>query len=380
MAGYSDDFQAICRRATRMRDGAEKLALLQQAIDMADAQGNDDDGYVARHEAMNVANFSGHTDLFLALFNWCLACFDRNPDRYDATAFLWKYKWAITEMSGIPGYTRQQVLEALADFMRRLEPQGSYPRHTRTAAYLKMCVAVDFGEYAAAAKAWRIWRDELRDDLSDCPACELDRVVALLGHLGQYEECVESAEQPFAGKMRCAEVPGLTYGRTLIPLLKVGKPERAAKLHVKGYKATRHNASFLEGWGQNLQFAALTHNIERGQDIFGRHIEAVLASPRPDHRQCFLRGAELLMRRLDGQRFVQLALPESLPHFRADGVYCPADLAAWLRGEIDRFDALMDQRNGNTSRAAASAEARSMLETTGPVKLPLGFFARLFGA
>ncbi len=380
MGNYPDDFKSLCRRAMRMRHSPEQLAIFQQAISLADAHGNEEHGYMARQEAMNAATFSGHDDIFREMFNWCLACFDRNPDRYEAGVLLWKYKWAIAQMASIPAYPRQQVLDALADFTRRVDPPDLHPRHPRTTAYLKMCVEMDFGEYAAAAKAWRFWRDELRDDLSDCPACELHRVVCLLSQLGQYDECVEAAERLFAGKLRCTEVPAETYGHTLIPLLKAGMPDRAARLHVKGYKATRHNPSFVLSWGHHLGFAALTHNLDRGQDIFQQHLEAVMASPRPDHCQCFFAGAELLMSRLAGQRSVQLTLPQSFPPYRADGVYSPSELARWLAAEVDRFDATMDQRNGNTSRAAASAIVRSMLQCTGPVKLPLGWFAWLFGA
>src|SRR4051794_23677366 len=85
-------------KACGLPNSATKVALLEEAVQLADSISDVDMGFRMRDELMSAADFSGRPDIMLVHFAWCLAQYDRDPASFDLFGLLWKYKW-VTECS-----------------------------------------------------------------------------------------------------------------------------------------------------------------------------------------------------------------------------------------------------------------------------------------
>ena len=154
--------------ASDLPHGQAQVALLEEAVQLADSVQDVDLAYRQRNDLMTAAAFSGRADIMLIAFSWCLAQYDRNPQRFDREELLWKYKWVIEYSCQFPEISRRRLVDLHADMERRHREAGS----TLYAVWLlRREVFQQFGEWQRACEAHAEFRKRRRDFLSDCPAC-----------------------------------------------------------------------------------------------------------------------------------------------------------------------------------------------------------------
>src|SRR6266540_2526844 len=93
----SDDYNVqvdeLLYEAAGLEDGPSKIALLEEAVRLADTHGDGYRGYEVRQQLIHTATFGGYPEKALVAFTWCLAQCDREREgRLDYT-MMWKYKW-----------------------------------------------------------------------------------------------------------------------------------------------------------------------------------------------------------------------------------------------------------------------------------------------
>src|SRR5271163_1247260 len=86
----------LLEQALTLPQGGVRLAILEEAVRMADAHRDPEASFFMRQELMNSAMGAGRPETLLVHFAWCLAQCDREPQRFDEGHILWQYATTIT--------------------------------------------------------------------------------------------------------------------------------------------------------------------------------------------------------------------------------------------------------------------------------------------
>src|SRR5262245_26585811 len=111
--------QLLYEQAQELPYGPAKIALLEEAVRLADAVEEVDAGFGLRMELTQAATFGGRHDVSIVAYAWCLAQADRNPDRYLDHQLLWQYKWVVDHAYEFPDISLGKIYELLEDLRRR---------------------------------------------------------------------------------------------------------------------------------------------------------------------------------------------------------------------------------------------------------------------
>src|SRR5713226_3290360 len=140
---YFDQIGELVDRANGLRHGPTQLALVEEAVNLADAHNDTAAGFDTRLEYVSAALFAGQPDRMLVAFAWMLSQFDRDPEAYDAHRLLWQYKWVVNALPDFPQITRAQIEEMFADMERRYRAFGA---SMQTIFFKKRGVAYKMGD------------------------------------------------------------------------------------------------------------------------------------------------------------------------------------------------------------------------------------------
>jgi hypothetical protein len=349
-SGNGDDaqIQELLSKAYALGEGEEKLALLEEATRLADAMNDVPRGMELRDSVIDAATWAGFYERALAAFNWKLAQFDRDLDAHghEEHHLLWLYKWIMEHLHQFPQVSRAQHDAAFADMERRFTTAG----HTLRAVHKLRCIAaLEMGELAKAAELERLWQATADDGMGDCEACEVHSHVCYFVDLGDDAKAVATAAPLFRGRLRCTEVPNLTYSRLLLPLLKAGDVTRAAMCHRKSLRQMRESRKFISNVAEHLVYLALTGQYARAVKLFEARLPWAAETRKLHDRFEFYVTSDFLMRRLvrHGKPSLRVRLPERFPLLREDDTYDTAALADGFRELAGGIAAEFDARNGN---------------------------------
>lgn len=342
---WREQVMALQLRASRMMAGEAKVMALEEASRLADTHGDLDLAYEVRDSLIDAANFGGFPDKALVAFAWCRAHAKKNPDRFDPGMLLWKQKWVVGLLDDFPHVTLKQIHDALDDIE---QTYAKVDAGKRSVLKLRYQTARDMGAQAEAERYWAQWMDAPRDHLTDCLACDRDDEIDYFIDRREYTQAVEKARPILEGRLKCAEIPHLTYGSVLYPLLKLGRLEQARDCHLNGYPLVSRNRDFLATVGEHIEFLALTNNLARGLSLLEKHLVWGLTHANYRDRFTFHAAASLLLSLLvaEGRETVSLRLPREFPLHQPQGTYETKALHGWLEGEAKAIGDRFDARNG----------------------------------
>ncbi|WP_019913607.1 hypothetical protein [Paenibacillus sp. HW567] len=335
-------FEDLMEEAYELPGGKAKLELLEQAVRVADAAGDLDQGYEARSEIVETGSFYGYPMKALVAFSWQLGQYDKNPDRFDYYSLLWSYKWVLDRITAFADISRVQIENLLEDMKTRFAAEGY---NSRTYHYYRAHIFAELGELNVSQAEWDIVQAMDRDEMSDCPACEQHHLVEFLAKRGDDEAAVKAAEPILKGKMSCGEVPHVTITKVLFPLLRLGRQKEADKLQKKGYKLVKGNRDFLYHQGEHIGYLTLTDPI-KALEVFEEYIASSLDHENPVDRMIFNAYSAKLFRQLavESIRF-QVKLPAGHPCEHQSGEV--ASLARHFQQAALATADKLDKRNGN---------------------------------
>lgn len=331
--------------AQTMENSLAKCAMLEEVIRLADLRQELELAFDARMALVDAGTFSGAPDKALVAFSWCLAQADKNPDQFSEYDLLWKYKWVADSLADFPQISKKQMDDMLEDMRVRYERTGSgiYP-----VLMLRWKTAIRMGDKTAARKWHAQMKKTPRDFMSDCPACVKNQEVHYATFLEKDEQALALAEPILAGRLRCSEVPHITYGYLLVPLLRLQRLEEAARLHQTGYRMAARSTNLLRTIADHLVFLALTDNLARAVKLFEKHLPWSLDSTDYLARFEFAFASRLLTERLAkaDTTSIKARLPKAFPRYQEKGRYEVAELDAWANEEADALAQRFDERNG----------------------------------
>jgi hypothetical protein len=367
---YLDQIDELLGRANSMRHGPTQVAMIEEAVNLAEQHNDVAVGFDARLEYVSATLFAGLPDRMVVAFAWMFVQFDRDLAAYNAHRLLWQYKWVVNALPDFPQITRAQIEEMFADMERRYRAHGA---SMQALWFKKRAVAYKMGDWAAAAAAHRAMAGLYRDDLSDCHACEVDARVEYHFMEREYEQGVAAAGPILRGRLSCSEVPQVTYAQLLIPLLRLSGTDEATQHHLVGYQMIARNpVEFIPQLGEHVEFLALSDNLPRAVRLLEKHLILALETPCPAWRFRFFLAAKLLWEQLaeTGRDIVKMKLPDAFPARTESGQYRPTDLAAWFTADLAEWVSRFDARNGNDffrRRIDGAAELKTIAR---PVTLP----------
>lgn len=338
--------------------GEAKVALLDEAVRLADRRKDLDLQFEARMAYSTACAFSGYPQQLLVAFAWCLGQMDRHPDRFFEFEVLWQYKWIPQRLARHPDISLEQIESTMQDLEKRYRDGNA---SMRTVHFGRFRLARYLGDVELAKREYDLWRQGQRDHLSDCFECELDGEVALLFLLGEDEKGLKKARILFAGRRSCVEVPHITYGRVLMPLVRAQEEKEAREHHIRGYRMIRRSRELASYVHLHITYLVETGDLSRALAIFERHWPTVRTVRDPFNVLDYYIAALPLMKRLQTPRrkSVKIRLPEGVSLERKDERVALTDLEAWMEKEVRELAARFDKRNGNSYHSDRVDQAAS---------------------
>jgi hypothetical protein len=332
-------------RSLDLREGDEKIMLLEEAVRLADTTRDVKLQYQARESFIEAAYFGGVPEKALVAYAWCLAQFDRNPDLFWEWKILWRYKWMINVISDFPQISKEQIHEMLDDMERRFQRAGSGLRAVYKYRYR---MEKFFGNREQAIQFYEQAERMHQDDLTDCAACETDERVTYSFYTGKDELALRQAEPLLNGLRRCRSVPHRTYSKVLVPLLRLGRGDEAWQYHRRGYQMIMSDRAMLDYLSEHLIFLTLYGDLRGAGQLLEKHYHWTEENTNVYERFMFYRAAWLFLEvavEADKKR-LSLSLPRSFPLYEAEGEYETARLREWFEGRARELARRFDERNG----------------------------------
>ncbi|MFE4170946.1 tetratricopeptide repeat protein [Streptomyces sp. NPDC056909] len=242
--------------------------------------------------------YSTERGKMLVPFARLLQEWDADPSAFDGAdthTFHWMFKWVSSGMLSLPEIPLATIEQWLAEMERRYRTAGFTERAVRQAEF---DLAEQTGDTGRTARAFEAWTAAERDRMANCHACELNDQGAYWLSLGQDHKALGIWEPVLADRSHCAEEPHRVLAKSLLPLVRTGRPEEARANHLRGYRMARGNESLLPSIGRHIEFCALTGNEGRGLELLAEHAQHLSSDGNAFSRLQLFTGALTLLRRL----------------------------------------------------------------------------------
>ncbi|MET7287564.1 tetratricopeptide repeat protein [Streptomyces sp. NPDC005573] len=367
MTGITD-FDAL-RRAmaenSERPEGPARNARAEELLAAAEGLGIPLAVIEALGHQLKVYNYSSEKDRMFVPFARLLRMWDERPgdfDAYEAHSLHWVFKWVSAGMLDQPHIPLASAEKWLAEMAHRYRLAGHSERAVRSAEF---SVAQHIGDRARARRAYAAWLAADRDEMADCPACELHGQGAWQAELGRDAEALELWRPVLEGEYSCAHEPHTVLASSLVPLLRLGRVDEARAHHLRGFRLVRPMESMRGAFADHVEFCALTGNEARGLELLAERPAYFTDDGQPRSRMDFLAAVTLLMDRLTALGLGGQRVPGP-----AGRTWTAAELAAHARAGTLELAGRFDVRNGTP---AVGDAVRARLARRPLVdRLPLG--------
>ena len=95
---YRRQIETLRQQADGLPQGPARMALLEEAVRLADTHQDLDLGFYLRYDVAQTATFGGMAEKLLVAFSWRLAQCDRHPERFNEFRLMWEYKWVAAKL------------------------------------------------------------------------------------------------------------------------------------------------------------------------------------------------------------------------------------------------------------------------------------------
>lgn len=323
-------YQELMNEAYALPYGDSKIALLEEAIRIADTHLTFEKQYSARMELTDAAVMSGRIEKGVVSFAWCLANYERGEHGYSDYLIIWHYKWICGNIKEFPEVSTAKIEEMLADYRQWLQKAGY---NLRSYYKLQRSWAEHRGDKEQARYYYKKWQETEDDIMTDCEACEVNGEVNYWLNQGQFNKAYEIAKPLIDGDLTCHSVPQVTYGELLLPLLERGYTEEAAKFYKRCYKGIHGQSGFCSTAGDLIKYLIVVDQ-EKALSVFEEFVDEAYQSRVPLTKFYFYEPSALLLNNLTPDQQKLLRMPEGLTPEK-------------IETETREIAAKFDQRNGS---------------------------------
>jgi hypothetical protein len=347
MQDITAQVQHLLDEAEQLPTTPAKLAILQEAVRIADTHDDIDLGIEARRPLMIVARNLMRGDILAVAFTWCLAHYDREPQRFRGRDLLWEQKMVIGQLANLDDVSRATLENLLDDLGRRLQAAGLSLREMYVT---QRSFAADLGDRSFAVAAGRAIRQLSRNhERSNSLQDRIDEIASLV-FVGEEDRALKLGLRLLnsreGGHLGCETA----YGPLLLPLLKRKRIAEAVRVEQRCRREYHPERCYYWWHGDVLKWLTLTNKLGRAVRVYEECQRAINSFTDPLTRLHFALDASVLFDRLrqSGPRELTLRLPELVPVPHEDGRYRVEELHAWLHAEAHEWTERFDRRNGNS--------------------------------
>ena len=273
-----------------------------------------------------------------------LRLWDERPedfDEYEIHSLHWVFKWMSAGMLDQPHIPLASIEKWLGEMEHRYRLAGHSERAVRSAEF---SVAAHIGDLARAERAYAAWLAADRDTMADCLACELHGQGWWRARRREDAEALELWAPVLEGEYTCAHEPHTVLASSLVPLLRLGRPDEARAHHLRGFRLVRAMESMRGAYADHVEFCALTGNEARGLELLAERPAYFTDSGDPRSKLDFMScggPAHGPADRTLGSAIRRSPVPPGVPG-------PPANWPSHAREEALSLAARFDERNGTT--------------------------------
>jgi tetratricopeptide (TPR) repeat protein len=288
MTETDQDLQQLLSELGNTPSGPARVALLEAAAERAEAE-----GAPAELHLRLTLDLSGEHGLQgrhaprLPLFERCqeLAAEVDELDPELERGLRWQQKQLVQKLVDTPEIELKRIEVLEADYEGWLSRSG-LSTHSVLGARAER--ALHRGDHDRARRLVDQWAAAQPDGMSDCPACDAERRVALLHELGEPGQAVELGLSAIEKQVDCRNQPQGLLAAMAEPLAEGQLPDLARVAHMRSYRVQRQQPELNIRLDAHLLFCARTGNLERGREIIDRHVDllGLDQSPRVELRLC----------------------------------------------------------------------------------------------
>ena len=342
---YNLEIQKILLQVKSYKNSDDKIVALKQAIQLADKHNDIDCGFDLRLDLIRQERNTSRCNESFPAFAWIVQTSDANEGYFDEADFLWEYKWMFCSAYRSALIPMEEIVKIGDDLKERLVKNGFSLR-----AYYNVMTGLAFHlrDYAQAKHWIDLAHTELVDDMTNCPACELDTEVELYLFEGKLNEAIVKAQDLIHKKLTCYSMPFQTFCSLTYYSWKAGDAEGAASFFNQAMEEYERNDKYDSSVGYSMGLL-LTYMYEINHletwTIFER-ISAWEIDAEDILRYHFARQ---MMQITKNGGEVSLTISSQLPYFKLDGNYNLLDLYTYFKNEAMDLAKRFDARNNNTN-------------------------------
>lgn len=338
---YALQIQKLLLQRDRLSSHDDKIVLLKQAINLADAHNDLEWGFDLRLDLIRDEKNTSRCDESLPAFTWILDTYDKNPELFDEENFLWEYKWMLGSVRRNSSISLKQIDSIAEDFKTRLLRNGySLRPYYTTKAHL----AFFLGNLEDARKYIELRNQEVRDEMSNCRACELDDDVELELRLGNFDKALTVGSNMLTKKVTCTHMPFSCYCTCVKYFQKVGDMEKAYEYFQKAEAdlAELSDTSQISEIGIMVRFLT-DYDREKAWTFFEQHAHWNVNSE--DYLDFLFAVSVLPLFKGEGSKV--LNVNPSLEWYREDNTYDLKEIYNYYYKKAKDLAERFDRRNGN---------------------------------
>jgi hypothetical protein len=347
---YSLQIQKLLIQRDRALSPDDRIALLKQAIKLADTHNDIEWGFDLRLDLIRDEKDTSRCDESLPAFTWILDTYDRNPDLFDEDDFLWEYKWMLGSVRRNSSVSMEQIDSIAEDFKDRLLRNGYSLRPYYTT---KVHLAFFLGKLEDAEKYIDLRNREVRDGMANCRACELDDDVELELRRGNFDTALAVGSSMLNKKLTCTHMPFSCYCNCVKYFQKAGEMEKEYEYFLKAEidLAELQDTSQIAETGMMTRFLT-DYNRENAWTFFAQHAHWNVDSE--DYLDFVFSINVLPLLSEGGTR--TLNVNPSLEWYREDNTYELKEIYNYYYDKATDLAERFDKRNGNSYFSEQLAE------------------------
>jgi hypothetical protein len=348
---YALQIQKLLLQRDKLSSPNDRMALLKQAINLADAHNDTEWGFDLRLDLIRDEKDTSHCDESLPAFAWILDAYDKNPELFNEEDFLWEYKWMLGSVRHNSSISLEQIDSIAEDFKTRLLRNGYSLRPYYTS---KAHTALFLDNLDDARKYIDLRNKEPRDEMSNCRACELDDDVELELRLGNFEKALTVGDSMLTKKVICTHMPFSCYCTCVKYFHQAGDMEKAYEYFQKAETdlAELYDTSQIAEIGIMIRFLT-DYDKEQAWKFFEQYAHWNVDSE--DYLD-FLFSTNVLPLFEAKRNRIILNVNPSIEWYREDNTYNSNEIFKYYYKKAKNLAERFDKRNGNNYFSKQFAE------------------------
>jgi len=344
-----DEIRQLVRQANELRDGPVRVALLRQAVDLAETTNVFEWQFETRLRFVEGLFHAGEADELLVHVAWCLAAIDREND-YDFECLVIPMFSVLVYVAGFHSITRGQIDQLLDDFEDRCQRHGVGKKIVhRVRCYNEIWM----GDHKQAVDSYRLMINAKSDQYHSeaSPYAALFRADYHI-HLSDYAGAWRESSELLQGNCQS----GVDYewfawlgSFMLLPLVRLGHFDEAVRVQPIAYDFLKDNAKHVDTVSHHISYFSVIGKLDKASRLVERHSNWAVECCVDRQRFEFWLAALMLMKRFrqSGTKVLPFRLPEGIPLVPSSVGYEVEQVERWLSEEVRKLKELFDARNGN---------------------------------